>query len=134
MEKELTFEEKLNNLEKIVKELENGDVLLDDAINKFNEAMNLANSCNKTLEEATQLILNFIAQAFSHISIESFIKINIKDDFSTKNIVSYISNPNETNPEEVQNNLKRISYDYFRRTADKVKTEIQSIYSIFPYT
>ncbi len=56
MEKELTFEEKLNNLEKIVKELENGDVLLDDAINKFNEAMNLANSCNKTLEEATKTV------------------------------------------------------------------------------
>ena len=56
MEKELTFEEKLNNLEKIVKELENGEVLLDDAINKFNEAMNLANSCNKTLEEATKTV------------------------------------------------------------------------------
>ena len=56
MEKELTFEEKLNNLEKIVKELENGDVLLDDAINKFNEGMNLANSCNKTLEEATKTV------------------------------------------------------------------------------
>lgn len=56
MEKELSFEEKLNNLEKIVKELENGDVLLDDAINKFNEAMNLANSCNKTLEEATKTV------------------------------------------------------------------------------
>ncbi len=54
MEKELSFEEKINNLEKIVKELENGDVALDDAINKFNEAIKLSNSCNKTLEEATK--------------------------------------------------------------------------------
>ena len=50
------FEEKINNLEKIVKELENGDVALDDAINKFNEAIKLANSCNKTLEEATKTV------------------------------------------------------------------------------
>ena len=48
--------EKINNLEKIVKELENGDVALDDAINKFNEAIKLANSCNKTLEEATKTV------------------------------------------------------------------------------
>ena len=56
MEKELSIEEKINNLEKIVKELENGDVALDDAINKFNEAIKLANSCNKTLEDATKTV------------------------------------------------------------------------------
>ena len=54
--KDLTFEEKLSNLEKIVKELESGETPLDDAINKFNEAMKLANSCNKTLEEATKTV------------------------------------------------------------------------------
>ena len=32
MNKELSFEEKLDNLEKIVKELEQGDVPLDNAI------------------------------------------------------------------------------------------------------
>ena len=53
---ELSFEEKLVKLEKIVKDLENGDVILDDAIIKFNEAMQLANSCNKTLEEATKTV------------------------------------------------------------------------------
>ena len=56
MENNLTFEEKLTNLEKIVKDLENGDIPLDDAIKKFNEAMELANSCNKTLEDATKTI------------------------------------------------------------------------------
>ena len=39
---ELSFEEKLVKLEKIVKDLENGDVILDDAIIKFNEAMELS--------------------------------------------------------------------------------------------
>ena len=54
--KEKSFEEKLTELEKIVKVLENGDVPLDDAINKFNQAMNLAKDCNKTLEDATKTV------------------------------------------------------------------------------
>ena len=53
---ELSFEEKLVKLEKIVKDLENGDVILDDGIIKFNEAMELSASCNKTLEEATKTV------------------------------------------------------------------------------
>lgn len=53
---EMSFEENLENLEKIVKQLENGDVPLDDAINKFNEGMILANKCNKILENANELV------------------------------------------------------------------------------
>ena len=40
MSKELSFEEKLNKLEEIVSELEQGNIDLDDAINKYTEAMN----------------------------------------------------------------------------------------------
>ncbi len=54
--KELSFEESLANLETIVKELESGDVLLDDAINKFNEAMKLAKCCNEKLKKATDSV------------------------------------------------------------------------------
>lgn len=49
---ERTFEDDLKSLEGIVKELENGDVNLDDAINKFNEAMELAKKCNDKLKNA----------------------------------------------------------------------------------
>lgn len=52
----LSFEEKLETLEKIVKNLEQGDIKLDNAIEEFNKAMVLANDCNKTLEEATKTI------------------------------------------------------------------------------
>ena len=51
-----TFEENLEELESIVKALENGDVPLDDAINKFNEGMKLAGECNKILENAGDTI------------------------------------------------------------------------------
>ena len=46
-EKELSFEENLNNLEIIVKDLESGNVPLDDAINKFTEAMKIAKTCDE---------------------------------------------------------------------------------------
>ena len=56
MEKEIKFEEKLENLEKIVKELEEGNVDLDDAINKYTEAMNIANECSEKLDNATKAV------------------------------------------------------------------------------
>jgi len=60
-EKELSFEENLNNLELIVKDLESGNVPLDDAINKFTEAMKIAKTCDdklKNAEENVNKILN----------------------------------------------------------------------------
>ncbi len=56
MDKNLSFEEKLTNLEEIVKSLESGDVPLDDAINKFNDAMKLSKELNDVLDNATKTI------------------------------------------------------------------------------
>lgn len=55
-EKELSFEESIKKLETIVRELEAGDVLLDDALNKFNEAVSLAKTCDLKLKNATNSI------------------------------------------------------------------------------
>lgn len=55
-EEDKTFEEKLTELEMIVKKLESGDIPLDDAINSFNDAMILAKDCNSKLEQATKTI------------------------------------------------------------------------------
>jgi exodeoxyribonuclease VII small subunit len=46
------FEESLQRLEKIVTELEKGDVPLDHALELFDEGMKLSGSCRKELEEA----------------------------------------------------------------------------------
>lgn len=54
--KENTFEENLEKLELIVKQLENGDIALDDAIDKWSEGMSIANNCNKILENANETI------------------------------------------------------------------------------
>ena len=53
-EKELSFEENLNILETIVKDLESGNVPLDDAINKFTEAMKIAQTCDEKLKNAEE--------------------------------------------------------------------------------
>ena len=46
------FEECLDRLDKIVGELEKGDVSLDRALELFDEGMKLSGSCRKELEEA----------------------------------------------------------------------------------
>ena len=53
---EKKFEEKLSELENIVKELEAGNVDLDNAINKYTEAMKLAKECSNKLEEAEKAV------------------------------------------------------------------------------
>ena len=55
-EKELTFEENLEKLESIVKNLENGNIPLDDAIDSFNEAMKLAKICDEKLKNAEEKV------------------------------------------------------------------------------
>ncbi len=46
------FEECLQRLEKIVAELEKGDIPLEKSLALFEEGMQLSNSCRKELEEA----------------------------------------------------------------------------------
>lgn len=55
MEK-LNFEESMNALEKVVGELENGNLNLDDSIKKFEEGIELSKKCNSFLEDAEKKI------------------------------------------------------------------------------
>ena len=50
------FEDNMENLEKIVTELEKGDLNLDESISKFEEGIKISKECNKTLEEAEKKI------------------------------------------------------------------------------
>ena len=53
---EKTFEESLLELETIAKELETGNVGLDEAIEKYSNAMNLAKNCSDKLNKATEKV------------------------------------------------------------------------------
>jgi len=59
-EKELNFEENLEKLEELVKDLENGNVPLDDAINKYQEAMKIAKVCDEKLKNAEEAITKIV--------------------------------------------------------------------------
>ena len=47
---EIKFEDAIKKLEKIVEDLESGDLSLDDAIKKYEEGMRLSGLCSKKLE------------------------------------------------------------------------------------
>jgi len=49
---EASFESCLGELEKIVKELEGGDLTLDRSLELFERGMSLSDACRKQLEEA----------------------------------------------------------------------------------
>ena len=51
-----SFEDSLTKLESIVKELESGETPLDDAINKYTEAMKLAKNCSEKINKATESV------------------------------------------------------------------------------
>jgi exodeoxyribonuclease VII small subunit len=55
-DKELAFEEALGKLEEIVEQMENGDLLLEEALAKFTEGMTLSKLCLDKLNYAEQQI------------------------------------------------------------------------------
>ena len=69
MENEKTFENALQELEVIVKELESGNVDLDKAINKYTEAMKLVKECSDKIKNAEELVSKI---ALENGSLEDF--------------------------------------------------------------
>jgi len=53
---ELKFEEALKKLEKIVEDLEKGDLSLDEALKKYQEGIELSRLCSQRLENAKKKI------------------------------------------------------------------------------
>jgi exodeoxyribonuclease VII small subunit len=56
----LSFEESLEQLEEIVSKLEKGDVPLDEAIDEFNNAMQLVKVCEEKLSNAEESIAKIV--------------------------------------------------------------------------
>jgi exodeoxyribonuclease VII small subunit len=53
---EMKFEDALKKLEKIVEELENGSLSLDEALEKYEEGIKLSKACSKKLEAARKKV------------------------------------------------------------------------------
>ena len=70
-EKEIKFEDAIKKLEEISKELESGNLGLDESVNKFEEGMKLSKTCTKMLNEAEKRI-NILINNDGEISEENF--------------------------------------------------------------
>ncbi len=60
---EKKFEQAIAELEDIVKQLQNGDLTLDESMDKFKIGVELANHCNKQLQEAEKSITMLVEQS-----------------------------------------------------------------------
>ena len=70
--KELSFEEAINELEKMVNELEVEKLTLDESVKKFEKGMELSKYCNELLEKAEKDITILIEQSNGEIKTEKF--------------------------------------------------------------
>lgn len=61
-EVKVSFEEKIKKLEAIVSELESGDVALDEAIDKYTEAMKLSKECSDKLNEVSDKVNKILTE------------------------------------------------------------------------
>ena len=69
---ELSFEQGLERLEKIVQELEKGDLALERALELFEEGMKLSANCRKKLEEAENRVEILLKKIDGKMAAEPF--------------------------------------------------------------
>jgi exodeoxyribonuclease VII small subunit len=71
-----TFEQSLKQLERIVQELEDGDLPLEKAIKKFEEGVQLTKFCSQKLDETEKKISILLKDAEGQITEKPFIPDN----------------------------------------------------------
>lgn len=69
--KKIKFEDAIKELEEIAKELESGNLSLDESVEKFEEGIKLSKTCTNILNEAEKRI-NILIDNNGEISEENF--------------------------------------------------------------
>ena len=72
MEKNKSFEEMIENLEQISRDLESGNLSLDESVKKFEEGMEISKECSKILEDAEKKITILTKDSQGNIKEENF--------------------------------------------------------------
>ena len=98
--KEMKFEEKIKELEKIINELESGNADLEDSIEKYTKAMKLVKECDEQLKN--------VEDAIAKIVLENGETENLKLRNNTIGIFFIYSHNNI-----VACSLKEVGYDFF---------------------
>jgi len=74
MSEEKTFEESLNELERVAQSLERGDLSLEQAIAEFEKGMKLSKECSEKLEQAEKRINMLVQTDDGKMQEETFIQ------------------------------------------------------------
>lgn len=77
---EIKFEEAIKKLEKIVEDLENGDLSLDDALKKYQDGMEMARLCNQRLENAKKKIDVLAKNKKGEFELKSFDETKVEKE------------------------------------------------------
>jgi len=76
---EIKFEEALKKLEKIVEDLEQGDLSLDEALKKYQEGIELSRACYSRLENAKKKIDILIKNKKGEFELKPLEEIKTQD-------------------------------------------------------
>ena len=77
---EKTFEASLNDLEKIVGQLEEGDLSLEESLKLFELGVKLSRDCQQRLTQAERRIEVLLKDADGNASLESLEPDSLRDD------------------------------------------------------
>ncbi len=80
---EQKFEDTLNRLEKIVDDLESGELNLDDAIKKYEEGIKLSTLCGRKLNEVKKRIEVLVKEPSGKITEKDFDESKYDEDNTT---------------------------------------------------
>ncbi len=69
---EIKFENALKKLEKIVEELEKGDLPLEDSLARYEEGIKLSRICQKKLETAKKKVELLVKSKEGKLKLETF--------------------------------------------------------------
>ena len=75
-----TFEQSMKQLERIVQELEDGELPLEKAIKKFEEGIKLTKLCSEKLDETEKKISILLKDSEDQIAEKPFIAEDETDD------------------------------------------------------
>jgi len=70
--KDLKFEEAMERLDRIVADMESGQIGIEESIAKYEEAMELASHCRRILEQAEQRVRKIHLDAQGRLKTEPF--------------------------------------------------------------
>ena len=76
---EMKFEEALKKLEKIVEDLEKGDMSLDEALKKYQEGIELSRQCSQRLESAKKKIDLLVKNKKGEFELKPFDEAKVEE-------------------------------------------------------